>query len=788
MTKEKKGSMFEQEICEHVWREKYCYGDEKSPEESFARVVSGVYKNDSRDHAEQALELMEQRVWMPAGRIHAAIGTDKRATGINCYVSPTIEDSMETEIDDNSKGIMDALKVAALTQQMGGGIGMNFDLRPRGAIVRRAASVAGGNLYFMDMWHAMCNTVMSSGSRRGAMMATMRVDHPDIEEFIEAKHQKGRLTNFNVSVLVTDEFMEAVRNDWHWYLHYPVIPASGEPLGTLKKDGKTSYVYKRVPARELWDKIVRSTFEYSEPGVIFIDRVNKWNNLSYCEKIVATNPCGEQPLPPNGDCNLGHINLAACVKNPFTEHAHIAFELIARATHVGVRFLDNVLDVTHFPTEDQRKEALDKRRIGLGITGLANMFQQLRIRYGSPLSVEVAEEVMHFICQRAYGASANLAKERGSFPRYESEPFLSSPFVRERLATNVWDEIEKTGIRNGVLLTIAPTGTTSLYYDNVSSGCEPVFSHSAKRKVLQADGSYKEFIVEDWGYKLYCKIATASDLFSVDPLPDYMVQAHDLTVDDHLAIQAACQKYVDSSISKTINCPPDISFDEFKDVYTKAYNLGLKGVTTYRPSEVRGSVLSTVVEGKTAESERSAPSKEKSEPTIRQRDNVLSGKTYKLRWQGVEHAFYVTINDDAEGHPFEVFINTKSAVHSEWIHALTRLISAIFRKGGDPVFMIEELKQVHAMTGGYFVDKKYVPSLVALIGETIEKHMQRNTGAPSSNGVSVNVSVASPNEPPVFALACPKCLVSTDHEGKPSYVKKEGCAMCANCGYSNCGG
>ncbi len=751
--------MVDSEITNLVWNDKYRYGNEETPTDSMGRVVKGVYANESHgNYADEALRSMLVLDWCPGGRIHAGAGTPKRVTWINCYVSPDIDDSME--------GIMDALKVAALTQQQGGGIGMNFStLRPAGAIVHRTGSVSSGVIHFMEMWNGMCGAIKSSGSRRGAMMATLADWHPDIEHFIKAKHEKGKLTNFNVSVMVSDAFMQAVKEDGEWELGFTVPPADGSHVRVKPARNSDWYVYKVVKARELWESMTRSTYEYAEPGVLFIDRVNEWNNLYYCEMISCTNPCGEQPLPPNGDCNLGAVNLAVMVDNPFTVDAEVNFEKLIHTVQIGMRFLDNVLDLSPFPTKEQQAEALAKRRTGLGITGLGNMLQQLMVRYGSASSVDITGNVMKTIAYIAYRASIQLAKERGSFPMLDKDLFLASKFVRT-LPEDIRDGIREHGIRNAVLLTIAPTGTTSIYYGNISSGIEPTFAWKYDRKVLMPDNSLKSFEVQDYGY---AKFVEKFGAINIHPLPPFMVTANELTVDEHLAIQAVCQKYVDASISKTINCPKSMPFDEFQAVYTKAYSLGLKGCTTYRPSDVRGSILS-VKEAPTPQPATSRPAK-------------LTGSTYKLRWPGLDQAFYITINDiDRDGKlwPFEIFINSKSVKHQEWITALTRMMSAVFRKSDDPTFMIEELEQVYSPTGGQFKDGEYVPSLVAMIGKTMEQHF-REIGLlmPAVGGSVLSTERSLPFPLTQLGEICPQC-------NQPTLYHKEGCSSC-QCGYSNCG-
>src|SRR5215472_14399208 len=503
--------------------------------------------------------------FLPAGRVLAGAGTDRSVTLFNCFVMGTIPDSMD--------GIFSGLREAALTLQQGGGIGYDFStLRPKGALVKGVGADASGPVSFMEVWDAMCRTIMSAGSRRGAMMATLACDHPDIEEFIDAKRVKGRLSMFNLSVLVTDRFMAAAKEDAAW---------------DLKFGSKT---FRTVRARELWDRIMRATYEYAEPGVIFIDRINRMNNLAYCETISATNPCGEQPLPPYGACLLGSINLARLVRNPFDEDAHIDLGELSSLVHTAVRFLDNIIDISRFPLTEQRAEAFAKRRLGLGVTGLADALIFCRARYGSKQSLALTDKWLGEIDHAAYAASVEIAAEKGSFPLFNRAEFLARPHIQS-LPTDIRDAIAAHGIRNGLLTSIAPTGTISLFADNVSSGIEPVFAYTYKRYVLGGDGKRSEETVSDYAYRMF------RTRFGADAaLPDYFDNTQTLTPADHLAVQAAAQKHIDSSISKTINVPREIAFTDFKDIYRQAYELGCKGCTTYRPNDVTGAVLETPAE------------------------------------------------------------------------------------------------------------------------------------------------------------------------------------------------
>jgi len=1137
------------DISRQIWDMKYRL---KQPDgtpvdgdfaDTWARVAMAAAAAEAPDkRGEQALAFAQALAghrFLPAGRILAGAGTDRSVTLFNCFVMGTITDSMD--------GIFSAVREAALTLQQGGGIGYDFStLRPKGAPVKGVGADASGPVSFMEVWDSMCRTIMSAGSRRGAMMATLAIDHPDIETFIDAKREAGRLTNFNLSVLVSDAFMDAVKADAHW---------------ELKFGGET---YRSVRARDLWDRIMRATYETAEPGVIFIDRINAENNLGYCETIAATNPCitadswiataqgprqvrdligrpfealaegrawpsdprgffssgtkpvvalttaegyalrltadhrvrkvtrrsrwssdwswaeagtlksgdevllhdhraisgwgnpahaqqdhdegyllglligdgtlkgdkavlsvwpgarvvngdelhggvrgmmdaafdaasrmphrsdfagwvevpgrgefrmatgalknlaldsgmspgdkcispaleqrssafhagflrgffdadgsvqgsqdkgvsvrlsqsdlsrlqavqrmllrlgiasalyrnrraegetvlpdgkggrkvyataaqhelvisgdnlsvfaarvgfadhdkaarlssalagyrrtlnrerfcatvetvmpdgdaevfdaaipglnafdanglwahncGEQPLPPYGACLLGSINLAKLVKQPFEDGAHLDIDELVRLTKVAVRMLDNVIDVSRFPLPEQQAEAKAKRRIGLGVTGLADALIFCRTRYGSPESVALIDAWLAALSDAAYLASAELAAEKGAFPLFDAHEFLSRPFTL-RLPQEVRSAIARNGIRNGLLTSIAPTGTISLFAGNVSSGVEPVFAYTYTRRVLQADGTHTTETVEDYAYRAF-----RARFGEEAALPDYFVNAQTIAPEDHLAVQAAAQRHIDSSISKTINVPASISFEAFKDVYTKAYELGCKGCTTYRPNAVTGAVLETAVVEEPREAIAPVPRPRESSGGVvymmrpLDRPDVLIGQTYKIKWLDSDHAFYITVNDiekDGRRRPFEVFINSKNMEAYAWALALTRMISAVFRRGGDVSFVVEELKAIFDPRGGQWSGERYVPSLMAAIGEVLEKHMIE-TGFIARQGDSLvpserrAVAVAAEGAPARF---CPRC-------GSPSLVKLEGCESCVSCGYSRCG-
>ena len=754
-------SDFPMPISQQIWDMKYRLKDqngaflEHTVEDTWRRIAVALSQAEANPKKWESIfyDSLTDFKFLPAGRIIAGSGTARNVTLFNCFVMGVIPDSMS--------GIFDMLKEAALTMQQGGGIGYDFStIRPKGSVVKGIAADASGPVSFMDVWDSMCRTIMSAGSRRGAMMATMRCDHPDIEEFIAAKSDSKKLRMFNLSVLVSDAFMDALKKGEDWRLTF------------------NDKIYKVIKAADLWDKIMRATYNYAEPGVIFIDRINEANNLRYCETITATNPCGEQPLPPYGACLLGSINLARLVEYPFGENAHLDVSQLENLVATAVRMMDNVIEVSQFPLEAQKLEALNKRRIGLGVTGLADALLMVGLRYGSDEAVEKTEEWMKLIARSSYKASINLAKEKGAFSLFDPEKLTASGNMKQ-MDDDIKQAVRKFGIRNALLTSIAPTGTISLYAGNVSSGIEPVFAYSYTRKVLQNDGSHIEEEVVDYAVQMW------RDKFGNAQLPDYFVSAQNLTPSDHVKMQAAAQKWVDSSISKTINCPEDISFDDFKEVYMQAYDTGCKGCTTYRPNEVTGSVLSVASEEKSkSEKEIDGEVIYMSEPL--ERPNILDGNTYKLRWPDSEHAIYVTINDiivNDQRRPFEVFINSKNMEHFAWTVGLTRMISAVFRRGGDVSFVVDELKAVFDPRGGAWVSGKYIPSILAAIGGILEEHMVKigfiiNSDETLSHQKDDLSKVEKLKR--LKQKSCTSC-------GQFDLQMIEGCMTCRSCGYSKCG-
>lgn len=824
-------------ISHEIWNRKYRFSGhagrpgDATLDDTFWRVARTAAAAEKVSEAERGKiaagfhNAMSDITFLPAGRILAGAGTGRNVTLFNCFVLGRIADDLGS--------IFDSVREAALTMQAGGGIGHDFStLRPRGALVQSIGAEASGPVSFMDVWDAMCRTIMSAGQRRGAMMATMRCDHPDIQDFIAAKSDASRLRNFNLSVLVSDAFIAAVRAGAAWPLVF---------------EGVT---YRTVDARELWDNLMRATYDYAEPGVIFIDRVNALNNLSHCETISATNPCGEQPLPPYGACLLGSINLARLVTSPFEKGAAINTALLEERVHTAVRLLDNVIDVSGYPLPPQRAEALAKRRIGLGITGLADALIFCGLRYGSDKAARQAQSWMKTIQNAAYLASSELAQEKGAFPLFDVSNMLARPNILA-LDEPVRDAIRRNGLRNGCLTSIAPAGTISLLAGNVSSGAEPVFAFDYRRRIMGEDNQIHHETLRDYACAIF------RDKFGEDAaLPAAFVSVEHLAPSDHIAMQAALQPYVDSAISKTVNCPQDITFDHFKSVYLDAFASGLKGCTTYRPNAVTGAVLEArlpqgtdndIGDHAAAPPLPVAASRDAARKVAGasgdivymakplERDPVLGGSTYKLRWPGSAHALYVTINDIETGgrrRPFEIFINTKNLEHYAWTVALTRMISAVFRRGGDVSFVAEELRAVFDPEGGRWLDGRYVPSLLAAIGDVIARHMQRigfvvdpsasilpetdrrqalagNTPGEIEALRRYDIShatpalqpndkgIAKPFSNPITSSRAPGIRVensaiarrpgkSCPHCGEQAFVRREGCWTCLNCAFAEC--
>jgi ribonucleoside-diphosphate reductase alpha chain len=758
-------------IAQEIWAKKYKHSTDNTVEDMWLRVAgacASVEKPGDREGLKQLFyTAMEDFKFIPAGRILSAAGTGRRnSTAGNCYVMGTIEDSME--------GIFQTVKEAAITQRQGGGVGFDFStIRPAGNRVDGCESDASGPVSFMQVFDASCRTIVSAGNRRGAMLGALRCDHPDIERFIEAKRGNAALKMFNLSVAVTDKFMAAVKADSDWDLVF---------------DNK---LHKTMKARDLWDKIMRATYDYAEPGVMFIDTVNNSNNLGYIEKIATANPCGEIYAPPYGVCLLGSINLTKFVSTPFTKTATVDLESIKNLTKVAVRMMDDVLDFCVYPLPQQADEARAKRRMGLGITGLADMLAMKGLKYDSPKARELAESVMEAIKNAAYAASCDLAAEKGPFPLFEYDKYSQGQFFKG-LDPAVKNRVKEVGLRNSHLLAVAPTGTISLLAGNVSSGLEPVFALKYDRKIRTGKGD--ETTTEEVRDYAYAMLVDGG--VDAAEAAKHFQTSDEVSIEGHLQMQACLQRHVDHSISKTCNIPADYPFEKFRDVYKRAHALGLKGCTTFRPSEhIQGVLTKTGDRPKEAAGPATKAGLVKlmweflaGKPVEREapRPEVLPGVTYKLRVPGTDDAYYVTINDEVVVDkanpsgvikPYEVFINTKNLTHFPWIVSMTRMLSAIFRKEDNPAFIADELLSVYDPVGGFFDKGRYVPSVAAAIGHCIKGHLASIGAAEPESAPKAPPPAPMPEDNKAF---CPQCSAR-------EAVMSEGCLKCLSCGYSKCG-
>src|SRR5262245_3480145 len=698
-------SLPEQEICREALLEKYAKGKERSVAEVRARIAHAlamVEATEKRAHWERRFLEAQEAGFIPAGRINSAAGIAMQATLINCFVQP-VGDSI-SEVVDGRPGIYTALQEAAETMRRGGGVGYDFSaIRPKGAEVKGTHSRASGPVSYMRVFDRSCETVESAGARRGAQMGVLRCDHPDVEEFIHAKDQ-GDLANFNISVGVTDSFMQAVENDAEVALVHKAKPHA-DAFAAGAQEGKQGpspvyqrddglWVYRKLRARELWEQIMRSTYDHAEPGILFLDRINRDNNLYYCEAIEATNPCAEQPLPPYGCCCLGSINLTRFVAKPFTEGAYFDFERFDDIVEVSVRMLDNVLDVTAWPLKAQHEEAMAKRRVGLGFTGLGDALVMLRLRYDSGAAREMAAKISEVMRDCAYRASSELAKERGAFPLFNADMYLSGASFAARLPAEIKALIRKQGMRNSHLLSIAPTGTISLAFaDNASNGIEPPFSWTYARRKRMADGTMKEFAVEDYAWRLYRHGGG-----DVNALPACFVTALELSASDHEKMVAAVAPYIDTSISKTVNVPESYPYGEFQDLYLEAWRSGLKGLATYRPNSVIGAVLSAGPASQpqdlvSSDRNRRIEIKTIPEPVLASlrwpgRPKLAGGNpawTYMIEHPDGEFAIFVGHVETPERvHPFEVWVN--GAEQPRGLGAVAKTLSMDMR-ASDPAWL-----------------------------------------------------------------------------------------------------
>lgn len=800
-----------QPISLDVLSEKYLKPGETTADELYqrvARALASVEKPELRAKYEALFLANLKAGAIGAGRIMSAAGTDIQATLINCFVQP-VGDCIQGVDDEGFPGIYEALREAAETMRRGGGVGYDFSrIRPKGAQVKATASMASGPCSYMNVFDQSCSTVESAGARRGAQMGVLRIDHPDVHEFITAKRTPGRWNNFNVSVGVSDPFIQAVQNNAPWELVHKARPGAALLAQGAHQRADGLWVYATVQARELWDTIMKSAYDFAEPGILFLGRINEDNNLHYCEDIAATNPCGEQPLPSYGCCDLGPIILTRFVRHPFGFGGVAAFDFDAftQAVALQVRALDNVLDVTYWPLPQQRDEAMAKRRIGVGFTGMGNTLAMLCLRYDLPEGRTMAARIAECMRDAAYAASVDLAREKGVFPKFDATGYLAEGTFASRLPESLQSAIRAHGIRNSHLLSIAPTGTVSLAFaDNASNGIEPPFSWMYKRKKRESDGSTTEYAVEDHAWRLYRELGG-----DVNALPDYFVSALAMSAQDHIAMMEAVQPFVDTAISKTVNIPADYPYEDFKDLYLQAWRARLKGLATYRPNSILGSVLETHAEPAPAPAAVAAPAPvappvDPMRTVIESRpQGGLSAVAEKLEYwtqEGHKTLYLIVsflpvptgVGNRTVDRAIEFFMPVgQSGESQQWITSSMRLLSLAAR-GGFLERALSDMRKVawdrgpvrlgtHRKDDGTLVPMWH-DSEVAAMAYAIQNILARRVADP----VQQQLPLDEPTPPPVAvpqAMAGKKCSECGAH----AVIRKDGCDYCTQCGHlGSCG-
>ena len=790
-----------QPISQDVLREKYLKPGESGMEDVFRRVARALASVEPQAERERHEALFLENLHagaIGAGRIMSAAGTLIQATLINCFVQP-VGDCIQGVDDGGYPGIYEDLREAAETMRRGGGVGYDFSrIRPRNAEVKGTASMASGPCSYINVFDQSCSTVESAGARRGAQMGVLRIDHPDVHEFITAKRTPGRWNNFNVSVGMSDAFMQALGDDQPWELVHKARPGAALIAQGAFQRADGLWVYQTVAAREMWDTVMRSAYDFAEPGILFLDNINQDNNLRYCEAIAATNPCGEQPLPPYGCCDLGPIILTRFVRHPFGFDGEPEFDFDAFESSVAtqVRALDNVLEVTFWPLPQQQAESSAKRRIGVGFTGLGNALTMLRLRYDAPEGRDMAARIAERMRDAAYGASVALAKEKGAFPKFDADGYLATGTFASRLPAELQQTIRAGGIRNSHLLSIAPTGTVSLAFaDNASNGIEPAFSWMYRRKKRESDGSTTEYAVEDHAWRLYRELGG-----DVDQLPEYFVSALDMSATSHIAMMEAVQPFIDTAISKTVNVPVNYAYDDFKSLYQQAWRARLKGLATYRPNAILGAVLEIHPSPEAAPEALVTPPADPMRTVIESRPKgALSAVAEKVEyWTQEGHkTLYIIVSflpvpavngSGIVERAIEFFMPVgQSGESQQWITSSMRMLSLAAR-GGFLERALSDMRKVAwdrgpVRLGTYEkTDGARVPlwhdSEVAAIAYAVQNIITRRASQAVAHETPVDLApVATTLAPPLMAgKKCSEC-------GAHAVIRKDGCDYCTQCGY-----